>query len=234
MPRRHGFKELGRLDNDEQTEAVLFDNDGVLVDSETLFFETTRAAFRRLDVDLTREVWGRRYLGEGNSSREVALCLGADPKRLDGVLEERNGEFRRLLQKAPPLRPFVRETLTKLHGVVKLAIVTGGGRDHLALVHATSNLLPCFEVIITRDDCSKGKPHPEPYLAAIRMLGVHAGNSIAVEDTPRGLASARAAEIPCVVVPTELTRMLPFPGALAVEPNLACVLRHIRPRRTIR
>jgi HAD superfamily hydrolase (TIGR01509 family) len=216
------------LDNDRQTEAVLFDNDGVLVDTETLFFETTRAAFRRLDLDLAREVWGRRYLGEGNSSREVALALGADPQRVDGVLEERNREFRRLLQKAPALRPHVRETLARLHGVVKLAIVTGAGRDHLALVHAASNVLPFFDVIITSDDCSNGKPHPEPYLAALRMLDVHAENCVAVEDTPRGLASANAAGIPCVVVPTELTRTLPFPRALAVEHELSGVLRHIR------
>ena len=167
------------------TEAVLFDNDGVLVDTEILFFHTTQTAFRRLDLALTPEIWGLWYLAEGNNSREVALRLGAGPERVDGVLEERNREFRRLLQRAPALRPHVRETLAKLHGVVKLAIVTGGGRDHLALVHATSNLLPFFDVIITSDDCSSGKPHPEPYLAAIRMLDVHAENCVAVEDTPR-------------------------------------------------
>ncbi len=210
------------------TEAVLFDSDGVLVDTESLFFDTTQRAFRRLDLNLTPEIWGHRYLSRASSSREVALSLGADPKRVDHVLEERNRQFRRLLQKASLLRPLVRETLSKLQGVARLAIVTGGDRDHLALAHATSNVLSCFDVIITSDDCSHGKPHPEPYLAAVRKLGVDAKQCLAVEDTPRGLASARSAGVPCVVVFTELTRKLPFPGALAIEQDLSGVLRYIR------
>ena len=109
-----------------------------------------------------------------------------------------------------------------------MAIVTGCGRDQLVLAHAASSLLGFFDVIITSDDCSNGKPHPEPYLAATRALGVRPERCIAVEDSPRGLASATAAGIPCVVVPTELTCMLPFPGSLAVESDLSGVMRHIK------
>jgi beta-phosphoglucomutase-like phosphatase (HAD superfamily) len=89
--------------------------------------------------------------------------------------------------------------------------------------------LSFFDVIITSDDCSNGKPHPEPYLAAIRKLGVDPKQCLAVEDTPRGLASARSAGVPCVVVPTWLTCKLPFPGALAIEQDLSAVLRYVRP-----
>jgi HAD superfamily hydrolase (TIGR01509 family) len=210
------------------TEAVLFDSDGVLVDTESLFFDTTQKAFRRLDLNLTPEIWAHRYLSRASSSRAVALSLGADPKRVDQVVEERDRQFRRLLQNASLLRPFVRETLTKLQGVVKLAIVTGGDRDHFALAHATSGVLSYFDVIVTSDDCSNGKPHPEPYLTAIRKLGVDAQQCLAVEDTPRGLASAISAGVPCVVVPTWLTCMLPFPGALAIEQDLSGVLRYVR------
>jgi len=181
-----------------------------------------------LDLNLTPEIWGHRYLSRASSSREVALSLGADPKRVDQVVEERDRQFRRLLQNASLLRPFVRETLTKLQGVVKLAIVTGGDRDHFALAHATSSVLSYFDVIVTSDDCSNGKPHPEPYLTAIRKLGVDAKQCLAVEDTPRGLASARSAGVPCVVVPTWLTCKLPFPGALAIEQDVSGVLRHVR------
>jgi HAD superfamily hydrolase (TIGR01509 family) len=212
----------------QPTEAVLFDNDGVLVDTETLFFETTRSAFGRLGLDLTPEIWGLQYLAESKSSRDIAVFLGADPNGIDKVLEERNRQYRLILQQPPLLRPKVRETLAKLRGAVKLAIVTGCSREQLWLAHAASRLLGLFDVIITSDDCSDGKPHPEPYLAAIRMLGVCAEHSIAVEDSPRGLASARAAGIPCVVVPTELTRMLALPGALAIEQDLSGIMRHIQ------
>ena len=195
---------------------MLFDNDGVLVDTETLFFETTRSAFERLGLDLTAETWGRRYLAAGNSSREIALAMGADPMTTDKVLEERNRQFRLVLQQPPPLRPQVRETLAQLRGAVRIALVTGCGRDQLALAHAASGLLDLFEAIITSDDCARSKPDPEPYLNAVQILGLRAEHCLAVEDSPRGLASAQAAGIPCVVVPTCLTRDLAFPGALAV------------------
>lgn len=207
------------------TEAVLFDNDGVLVDTETLFFEVTRQAFGRMGLELTRGTWAARYLGEGQPSKEIALSLGGDSERVVAVLEERNSHYRRVLEQPPPIRPKVRETLAKLHGRVKLAIVTGCDRHQLNLVHATSNLLSFFDVIITSDDCSCMKPHPEPYLTAIKDLGVRAENCLAVEDSPRGLAAAKAADIPCVVVPTELTRMLDFPGALATEDEVSAVLK---------
>jgi HAD superfamily hydrolase (TIGR01509 family) len=217
---------LCEIGNIQMTDAVLFDNDGVLVDTETLFFETTRLAFGRLGLDLTKETWGSHYLGEGKTSKEIALSLGGVPDRIAAVLDERNRQYMRILEQPPPIRPQVRETLAKLHGRVKLAIVTGCGRDQLDLVHATSGLLRFFDVIITSDDCSCSKPHPEPYLAAVKALGVRVEQCVAVEDAPRGLAAASAADIPCVVVPTELTRMLDFPGALGVEDEVSAVLKY--------
>jgi HAD superfamily hydrolase (TIGR01509 family) len=209
-------------------EAVLFDNDGVLVDTETLFYETSRSAFKQLGLDLTRETWAPLYLGEGKSSREIALSLGADPARIGEVLEERNRQYLRVLERPPPLLTNVRETLASLRGRVKMAIVTGCSRDQLGLIHASSGILSFFDTIVTSNECSNAKPHPEPYLNAIATLGVNASRCIAVEDSPRGLASARAADVPCVIVPTELTCALPFPGALAVEQDLWGIMRHIR------
>ena len=208
-------------------EAILFDNDGVLVDTESLFFETTQRAFMRLNLSLDRETWGRRYLTEGKSSREIALALGADGNRVTEILEQRNQQYWRLLQNPPLLRPHVRETLTALHGRFKLAIVTGCGREQLDLVHNGNELLELFELIVTSDDCSCSKPHPEPYLTALQALGLDAPQCIAVEDSPRGLASAKAARVRCIVVPTELTAMLEFPGAAAIERDISRVLSYV-------
>lgn len=208
-------------------EVVLWDNDGVLVDTETLFYETTRVAFARLGLDLTKEIWGRQYLGEGKSSREIAALLGGDPARIAAIMDERNQQYRQILCQPPALRPQVRETLCELSGRVKMAIVTGCHRDQLRLMHRSSGLLGYFEAIVTGDECTHPKPHPELYLAALKVLGVSAGRCFAVEDSPRGLASARAAGVPCVVVPTDLTRTLGFAGALSVEQDVSGILRYI-------
>ena len=209
-------------------EVVLWDNDGVLVDTEILFYETTRVAFARLGLDLTKKIWGIQYLGEGKSSREIAALLGGDPDRIAEVMAERNRQYLQVLGEPPPLRPQVRETLGELSGRVRMAIVTGCHRDQLQLMHRSSGLLGFFEAIVTGDECTHPKPHPELYLAALKVLGVSARFCIAVEDSPRGLASARAAGVPCVVVPTDLTRALGFVGALSVEQDVSGILKHIR------
>jgi HAD superfamily hydrolase (TIGR01509 family) len=199
----------------------------VLVDTETLFFETTREAFARLGLNLTEEAWGLQYLAEGKPSRHIALAMGADPARLEAVIRQRNEQYRRLLGRPPAIRPMVRETLAGLFGRFRMAIVTGCDRDQFDHVHATSGLLEFFELIVTSDDCPHPKPHPELYLTALRALKVQASQCIALEDSPRGLAAARGAGIRCIAIPTELTASLPFPGALAVEANVSAVFKYL-------
>lgn len=207
--------------------AVLWDNDGVLVDTESLFFETTRVAFAELGLKLTKELWGKRYLGEGTPSRQIALSLGADPARVDPVLNERNQQYRRVLASPPEVRPQVRETSKALSGCFRLAIVTGCDRAQLDLVHSSTDLLGFFDPIVTSDDCSHPKPHPELYRIALRELGVVPSECIAVEDSPRGVAAARAAGIACVAVPTDLTALLSFHGALSIEQDVSGVLKYL-------
>jgi HAD superfamily hydrolase (TIGR01509 family) len=208
-------------------EAVLWDNDGVLVDSETRFFETTRGAFARIGLTLTREIWGRHYMGEGKSSQDISVMMGAEDPQVLPMLEERNREYMQVLRQPPPLRPQVRETLSRLHGRVRMAIVTGCHRKQLQLMHDGHGLLDLFDAIVTGDECPNPKPHPGLYLAGLKKLGVPAEACLAVEDSPRGLAAARGAGVACLVVPTELTCNLGFAGALSVEPDVSAVLRYI-------
>ena len=204
-------------------QVVLWDNDGVLVDTEALFFEVTRTAFKQLGLTLTKEIWSTRYLADGKPSREIALSLGADLASVDPVLSARNKEYREILSRPPAIRPCVRETLEALFGRVRLAIVTGCDRDQLDRVHASSGLIKYFELVVTSDDCPHPKPDPGLYLTALRSLKVAPEECIALEDSPRGLAAACAAGVACLAVPTELTRSLPFPGALSIEKDVSAV-----------
>ena len=208
-------------------ESILWDNDGVLVDSERVFFEVTRSAFARLNLDLTEELWAARYLGEGRSSREIARSLGASPAAIDPVMNMRNVEHKIALRQPPPIRPKVPETLATLSGRVTMVMVTGCHREQLHLMHDGSGLLEFFDTIISGDDCSESKPSPEPYHTAVKSLHLDVEKCIAVEDSRRGLVSAIRAGIPCVVVPTELTESQDFTGALSVEQDVSGVLRYV-------
>ena len=208
-------------------QAVLWDNDGVLVDSEAVFFAVTKRAFARLGLDLTKDTWGTQYLGLGTPTREIARSLGAELADIGSVFDERDEEYLTALKEPPQILPQVPETLAVLSGRVRMAIVTGCHRKQLQLMHASSGILEFFDVVITGDDYGKSKPSPEPYLAAVETLGLNVRHCIAIEDSKRGLESAVGAGISCVVVPTELTEAQDFTGALSVESDVSGVLKYV-------
>ncbi|NTV21781.1 MAG: HAD family phosphatase [Chlorobium limicola] len=208
-------------------EAVLWDNDGLLVDSEALFFELTRKAFDEAGFELDRMYWGVEYLGNAKHSREIARELGMEPRIADSVIERRDEAFLKSLEVPVPLLPEVRRTIESLAGTVRLGLVTGSPRDKVERMHRDNGLLDYFEVIITDDDITRPKPHPEPYLKALERLGLEASRCLAVEDSRRGLASAHAAGISCIVVPNQLTSIQQFDLAFAVEERASGVLKYL-------
>lgn len=208
-------------------EAVLWDNDGLLVDSEALFFDLTRSFFAEAGLVIEEEYWGIEYLGNAKHSFEIALELGLTPEVAAPLLDRRNEAFMDRIRRPVKLMPKVRETIEALYGQVRLGIVTGSPRDKLELMHGPDGLLDRFEVIVTDDEVQNPKPHPEPYLKALESLGIEPEQCLAVEDSRRGLDSAHAAGIACIVVPNALTRVQRFDRAYAVEPDAFGILKHI-------
>ncbi len=208
-------------------EAVLWDNDGLLIDSEAVFFDLTRQVFAGAGYDLTPDYWGIEYLGKARHTRQVAEEFGMDPSLVSEVIELRDRRFLELLQGPLPLRPNVLETLDRLRGSVRHGLVTGSPRDKVELMHRHSGLDGYFEVIVTCDDVEKTKPHPEPYWKAMERLGLGPEHCLAVEDSERGLASAHAAGISCIVVPNPLTGIQTFNDAYAIEPDVSGVIKYL-------
>ncbi len=203
--------------------AVLFDSDGVLVDTERLFFEATRDAFAAAGIDLRVEDWARCYLAEGMRSPQIAALLGLPDAGIEETIRLRDERFQALLEEGPPVMPGVRKTLTTLRNRVRLILVTGASRSHVELAHRVSGCLPYFEIVVTRDDFKRPKPHPDAYLTALRQSGLEAEDCLAVEDSPRGAAAAIAAGIRCLVIPTALTDIRLCPPAVEAISSLARV-----------
>lgn len=208
--------------------AVLFDNDGVLIDSESVFFNFTRDALAAAGIGLHPSYWARHYLGNGLKSMEVAESLGLSQAIANDVIEERNRRFMARLQEGFVPLPCVLETLSALRSLVQMALVTGSPRDKLLLAHQETDLLPLFDCIITSDDCVQAKPHPAPYFAAMDQLGIDPAECLAVEDSPRGLNAAHAAGIRCLLIPTPLTDMEMCGHADWTEPDITSVLRIVQ------
>lgn len=179
-------------------QAVLWDMDGTLVDTEEYWIAAEYDIATTYDgtwnEDHARALVGADLLDAGRYIREHAGIDLTPEQIVDELLDRVVAQ----ISKNIPWRPGARELLAALNAAgIPCALVTMSWRRFAEPVVAA---LPpdSFQVIVTGDDVSHGKPHPEPYLEAARRLGVDPTRCVAIEDSPTGAASATAAG--CVVV----------------------------------
>ena len=193
---------------------ILWDNDGVLIDTEGLFFQATRNALTSAGVELTRERYVEWSLRQGRSSFDLLREQGWTLDRIAELRFQRDRAYSRMLANppggngpagnVPGLMDGIVEALTLLRAKFRMAIVTTSRREHFELMHQRSNLSQFFEFAVTREDYQRSKPHPEPYLTALERLQLSAKECIAIEDSERGLAAANAAGLHCIVIPSSV------------------------------
>jgi len=194
-------------------EALFWDNDGVLVDTEHLYFEATRDTLATRGLTLTEAHYLDLFLLQGRGILHFADEFGWDESELDAIRRERGALYSQLLRERSRVIDGVEEVLAALHGRMRMGIVTSSQREHFDIIHAASGLLQYFEFVLASGDYSEPKPHPAPYLKAIERTGVPRDACLVIEDTERGLTSATEAGLKCVVVPSRLTAGRPFTGA---------------------
>lgn len=193
--------------------AILWDNDGVLVDTEHLYLQATQYVLNSVGVSLTEEQYLELFLVQARGAWHLAEEHGVTAHDIDRLRHERNALYTRLLRQTPCLIAGVASVLDALHGKYTMGVVTSSRRDHFDLIHQSTGLLKYFDFVLAEGDYTHGKPHPAPYLRAIERSGVTPEACMAIEDSERGFESATRAGIPCIVVPTALTRGCRFVGA---------------------
>jgi HAD superfamily hydrolase (TIGR01509 family) len=203
--------------------AILWDNDGVLVDTERLYFQATQEVFAGAGIDLTAENYFEYFLLGSKGTSKFAAAHGLSESDIAAMQGVRNGRYLQLLENEPITISGVRETLITLRPHFVMGIVTSSRRRHFETMHRRTGLLELFDFAVTLEDYAQSKPAPDPYLAAIDRSGFPAGRCLAIEDAPRGLTAARAAALDCWVIPTELTRPATLSGATRVLDRIADV-----------
>lgn len=202
-------------------DAILFDNDGVLVDTEELYFAANREALAAIGETLDEAGYIELFLRTGQGAWGVLEARGFTPEAIAAWRAGRNRRYEELVASRDVLIAGVTEVVAALARRHRLAIVTSSEPGPFALTHARTGLLPHFEVVLTREQYAESKPHPEPYLKAADRLGVRPEQCLVIEDSERGLRAAKAAGMCCWVVPSRLTCGARFDGADAVLPDLA-------------
>ncbi len=196
--------------------AIFWDNDGVLVDTEDLYFQASREMLANIGVKLTAELFIQISLKQGRSIFDLASAQGVKPEDIDRLRNARNRRYRELLRTGVHVLDGVEDALRRLHGRVLMGVVTSSLKAHFDIIHTGTGLLPLFDFVLTREDYEKSKPNPEPFLTAATQNGLQLKECIIVEDSARGLAAARSAGIKCIVVPNRLTKSSNFSGAYRV------------------
>jgi HAD superfamily hydrolase (TIGR01509 family) len=204
--------------------AIFWDNDGVLVDTEELYFKATQQVLANVGIPLSEEDYIELFLIQGRGAFHLAVERGMTQADVERLRTERNALYGRWLAEAPRLMADVTRVLEALHGRYRMGIVTSSRRDHFDVTHAQTGLLRYFDFVLTAADFTRVKPDPEPYRRAVERVGVDPAECLAIEDSARGLQAAGAAGVPCVVVPTRLTCRCAFPGAARVLMKLEDLL----------
>jgi HAD superfamily hydrolase (TIGR01509 family) len=191
---------------------ILWDNDGVLVDTEYWYFKATQRALAELGVALEETTYLQRMV-RGASSWELAAAAGIDPEQIARKREQRNAYYEAFLADQDIEIPGVEALLAELSRSHAMAVVTTSTRPHFERIHHNRTLLQHMDFVLTREDYVASKPDPEPYLLALQRFGARADECLVVEDSQRGLQSAIAAGIDCAIVHNAFTASHDFSGA---------------------
>lgn len=191
---------------------ILFDHDGVLVDTEPWYYRAGARALAEVGVVLDRD----QYLldmSHGAGTWGQAKAAGIDDDTIARLRTTRNTYYQEYLRTEEIEIAGVVDILAELARHVRMAIVTTSKREDFELIHQRRHIRDYMDFVLDRDDYTRAKPDPEPYAMALARFGADPDEALVVEDSSRGLRSAVAAGIDCVVVYNEFTASQDFSQA---------------------
>lgn len=185
-------------------QAIVFDFDGVLADSEPIHFRVYRELLARSGVTLTNEDYCDRYLGfdDEGAFRQMAadngLLLGDEEIEL--LIAEKARRFEAIVSGTNVLYPSAVPCVERLGATWPLGIASGALRADIDLMLKGAQIANRFRFVVAAGDTDATKPAPDPYLRAAELHGVPPSACVAIEDSRWGLQSARAADMRTIAV----------------------------------
>ena len=191
---------------------ILFDHDGVLVDTEFWYYKAGERALADVGLTLDKDQY-LRDMRQGLGTWAQARAAGLDEQTISRQRAVRNDYYQEYLRTEAIEIEGVVEALAELSKYARMAIVTTAKRADFEIIHEKRHVRQFMEFVLVREDYKLAKPHPEPYLTGIKRLGATKEETLVVEDSSRGLNSAVAAGIDCVIVYNDFTKVHDFSQA---------------------
>ncbi len=198
---------------------VIFDLDGVLIDSEGLYYRAYSDVLKPYGVTVTREEYEDHWIAQGNGP-EYIVAKHNLPISPDEMRQLRSPIYLHLLEREVTLMPYVHEALGRLASHCRLTVATNSYREHLDAVLRKFGLAQFFPRTVARQDYQKAKPAPDAFLTAARTLELPPERCVIIEDTYKGVSAAVSAGIRCIAVPNDYTRRNDFSQASLILPSL--------------
>ena len=183
---------------------ILFDNDGVLVETEKWYFEANKKSLFEIDVELSFDVY-MEIMARGGTAWEVAKMHGHKKSIIDEQRRKRDIYYREFLTSQPIEIDGVVDVLKELSNEYKFGIVTTSRRVDFDLIHNQRDIVKYMEFTLCVEEYPRAKPHPDPYLAGMKMFSANIDECLIIEDSQRGLTSAVNAGIDCAIVDNAFT-----------------------------
>ncbi|MEO5657861.1 MAG: HAD family phosphatase [Nitrospiria bacterium] len=213
--------------------AVLFDFDGVIVDSEPIHFRLFREVLAAEDIELTRKTYDQLYLGMDDRECFTAVLEAhgrpAPPSKVASLIEQKSMRLMGEVDRQVPLLPGAAACIRSLAASLPLAICSGALRPEIEAMLKQAGLLTAFLGIVSAEDVAHGKPHPEGYRAALALVNrairppapIEPSAVLVIEDSLAGIEAARAAGMRCLAVTNSYSMtLLKAAGADAVVTTL--------------
>jgi HAD superfamily hydrolase (TIGR01509 family) len=191
---------------------LLFDNDGVLVETEMWYYEANKMALSELGFELPFATY-MEIMARGGTAWEVAQKEGVDAKMIACQRAKRDGYYREFLTTRSIEIEGVHEVLQTLRKEYRMGIVTTSRRVDFELIHAKRGIVGFMDFTLCVEEYPRAKPHPDPYLAGMAKFGAKPHECLVIEDSQRGLTAAFNAGIECAVVHNEFTKTHDFSKA---------------------
>jgi beta-phosphoglucomutase len=197
--------------------AVVFDFDGVLVDSEPLHLRAYQEVLEPIGLSLPREKYYASYLGYDDAGVFKAIAEARDcpldDRKLDALIEEKSRVFEALVAGADMLYAGAAECVTRLAAHWPLGIASGAARAEIETMLDVRGLAHHFQFIVAAGETPAGKPAPDPYRKAAALHGHPPQACVAIEDSRWGIESAKAAGLSCIGI----THTYPVSELLAAD-----------------
>ena len=202
---------------------ILFDNDGVLVETENWYYEASKRALKEFfNVNIQFD----DYMEIMTNGLGVWQAVpGATQEKIDIAREQRNVYYQEYLKKEDIAIPDIHDILNELSKKYKMGIVTTSRRVDFEIIHQGRGITNFMEFVLCEGEYKRAKPYPDPYLKGLEMFKAKKDEALVVEDSQRGLIAAHSAGIQCAVVHNEFTKTQDFSKATYKINNLKELLK---------